>query len=456
MNKKFNINVYVPFTKSDDDQRMVYGYCTSESLDSQGEIILRDAIIKAWDKYMEFANVREMHQASAVGVTKEYTHDENGTWIGVKVVDDKAWKFVKEGVYKGFSIGGRVVKQKKNIIEEIILSEISLVDRPANPDAKFSVSKVDDGLVDQLQLEANNFNMKKFVEIDGVKYVEDPENEGKPLVDETTGENVLYVEEGEEEKIEEKPEEKPEEKEEEKPEEKIEEEKPEEKKEEEPKVEDKIESEEQKADKSWMKKAESAGLLTKDSGGVMLLADLLSHFEFVAECFGDDAEDVQMLLAIKTAIMSAIQMESKEPEPVELSEKTKDLSKMFGSELSKAVAPLVEKMGSFEKSLSDVVKDVEAIKNTKVSPRPKSSIVVDKTIQNADNVNKGAKGLVEKRQELEKINEEISSFALEWGPKVQADPSLTATFMSKSAELHNRYSDCKRELNEMLSESGGI
>lgn|SRR3990167_7574859 len=52
---------------------------------------------------MKFANIREMHQPSAVGVTKEYSHDEFGTWVGVKVVDDIAWKKVKEQVYKGFS-----------------------------------------------------------------------------------------------------------------------------------------------------------------------------------------------------------------------------------------------------------------------------------------------------------------------------------------------------------------
>ncbi len=40
----------------------------------------------------------------------------------------------------------------------------------------------------------------KFVEIEGVKYKEDPDNEGDPLVDDETGENVLFEEKEEEEK----------------------------------------------------------------------------------------------------------------------------------------------------------------------------------------------------------------------------------------------------------------
>ena len=173
MNKN-NIKFYTKIAKVDSDLRMVYGYCTPESMDSQGEVVSKQAIRKAWQAYMEYGNVREMHQPSAVGITKEYSHDDTGTWIGVKVVDEDAWIKVKEGVYKGFSIGGRVTLKVDNVIKGIILSEISLVDRPACPDAKITVIKVDDGLVNTLSLqEINNYNMKKFIEIDGVKYVEE-------------------------------------------------------------------------------------------------------------------------------------------------------------------------------------------------------------------------------------------------------------------------------------------
>ena len=51
---------------------------------------------------------------------------------------------VVEGVYKGFSIGGRVTArdaQAKHVITGVDLLEISLVDRPANPEAVIELFK---------------------------------------------------------------------------------------------------------------------------------------------------------------------------------------------------------------------------------------------------------------------------------------------------------------------------
>lgn len=124
---------------------MVWGYASTEALDSQGEVIERAAIEKALDGYMEWANIREMHKDSAVGVTKEAEMDEKGLFIGAHIVDDVAWKKVTSGVYKGFSIGGVAGERKGNRIKEIDLYEISLVDRPANPEARFECFKFNTG-----------------------------------------------------------------------------------------------------------------------------------------------------------------------------------------------------------------------------------------------------------------------------------------------------------------------
>lgn len=138
------MNLFIPFTKSDDEQRMVYGYASTEALDSQGEIVAREAIIDALPDYMRFGNIREMHQPSAVGKAQEATVDEKGLFIGVKVVDDTAWQKVKEAVYNGFSIGGKIVTKIDDTITKLRLTEISLVDRPANPEAVFAFYKGDD------------------------------------------------------------------------------------------------------------------------------------------------------------------------------------------------------------------------------------------------------------------------------------------------------------------------
>jgi phage head maturation protease len=137
------MRLFASITKTDDEQRMVYGYASTEALDTQGEIVRKEAIEEALPEYMKFGNVREMHKASAVGVAKEASIDGKGLYLAAKVVDDAAWAKVKEGVYKGFSIGGKALSKLDNVISKLRLSEISLVDRPANPEAVFDVWKND-------------------------------------------------------------------------------------------------------------------------------------------------------------------------------------------------------------------------------------------------------------------------------------------------------------------------
>ncbi|HTS92246.1 MAG TPA: XkdF-like putative serine protease domain-containing protein [Stellaceae bacterium] len=136
--------IYAPIAKVDREERMVYGYASTEAVDSQGEVVRKEALAAALPDYMRFANVREMHQPSAVGVAEEAAVDEKGLWIRVKVVDDDAWKKVQARVYKGFSIGGAVTRRDAGdprIITGLSLAEISLVDRPANPETLFAVYK---------------------------------------------------------------------------------------------------------------------------------------------------------------------------------------------------------------------------------------------------------------------------------------------------------------------------
>jgi HK97 family phage prohead protease len=139
------MKIFVPIAKLDDEQRLVYGYATTEALDAQGEVVKRAAIEAVLPAYMRFGNIREMHQLSAVGVAKEADFDDKGLYVKAKVVDDEAWAKVKEGVYKGFSIGGRVTRRDANdrkLIIGVELHEISLVDRPANPEAIIDAYKI--------------------------------------------------------------------------------------------------------------------------------------------------------------------------------------------------------------------------------------------------------------------------------------------------------------------------
>ena len=139
---------YFPIAKVDAERHEVWGYASTEARDDQGEIVKRDALIAALGDYMKFANIREMHQLSAVGVAKEAGVDDKGLYVGARIVDDQAWLKVVEGVYKGYSIGGRVTRRDPadhKTVTGLILDEISLVDRPANPEAVFDYWKAAGG-----------------------------------------------------------------------------------------------------------------------------------------------------------------------------------------------------------------------------------------------------------------------------------------------------------------------
>ncbi|MBV8505885.1 MAG: hypothetical protein JOZ11_08775 [Alphaproteobacteria bacterium] len=123
----------------------VYGIASSEAVDEQGEIVRADAIRAAIPDYMRFPALREMHQLSAAGSTLEAEVCGDGTTrIVAHVVDPVAVAKVRNQVYRGFSIGGRVTQRavgNPKTITGLVLNEISLVDRPANPEAIFDCWK---------------------------------------------------------------------------------------------------------------------------------------------------------------------------------------------------------------------------------------------------------------------------------------------------------------------------
>lgn len=131
----------------DDGTIKVWGYASTGSVDSDGETITPDAMKAALPDYMKFGAVREMHKAWAAGTAIEANVQDDGrTWFGAHVVDSEAVKKVRAGVYKGFSVGGKVTSRdelNKSVIKGVKLTEISLVDRPANPEATFTMFKAD-------------------------------------------------------------------------------------------------------------------------------------------------------------------------------------------------------------------------------------------------------------------------------------------------------------------------
>jgi len=129
----------------DDGTVQVHGIASSEVADDQGEIVCADAMRAAIPDYMRFPALREMHQPAAAGTTLEAeVGDDGATRIVAHVVDPIAITKVRNQVYRGFSIGGRVTQREAGnpkVITGLVLNEISLVDRPANPEAIFDCWK---------------------------------------------------------------------------------------------------------------------------------------------------------------------------------------------------------------------------------------------------------------------------------------------------------------------------
>ena len=129
----------------DDGSIRVHGVASSGGRDSSGEVVSPDAMRKALPDYMAFGAIREMHQLRAAGAALHAEVGEDGaTRLSAHIVDPLAVRKVKAGVYKGLSIGGKVLARDPadpSLITAIRLDEISLVDRPCNPEAVIDLWK---------------------------------------------------------------------------------------------------------------------------------------------------------------------------------------------------------------------------------------------------------------------------------------------------------------------------
>jgi pSer/pThr/pTyr-binding forkhead associated (FHA) protein len=134
--------------KQDDGTLLVYGKATDDSLDIDQQICDAAWLEKAMPEWFKTGgNIREQHSSIAAGVAKELDSKPDGHYISALVVDAQSVKKVETGVLKGFSIGiraPRIVRDNKAANGRIIdgqIVEVSLVDRPANPNAKLMLAK---------------------------------------------------------------------------------------------------------------------------------------------------------------------------------------------------------------------------------------------------------------------------------------------------------------------------
>ena len=163
-----SMSLSIPFAKVDQERRLVSGFATLDNLDSQKDVVLAEASVRAFERAR--GNLREMHQPIAAGHLVDFQEDsffdqESGNlYRGIFVTAyvsrgaESTWEKVLDGTLTGFSIGGDIrdstteyvedAQTAVRFIKDYDLVELSLVDNPANPLANvFSIQKSADGSV---------------------------------------------------------------------------------------------------------------------------------------------------------------------------------------------------------------------------------------------------------------------------------------------------------------------
>lgn len=149
--------MFARLTKIDEARREVWGRITQEVVDKVDEILDYEKskpYFKAWSDGFASAtdgkslgNVRAMHGKVAAGklIAINFNDAEKAIDVGAKIVDDAEWSKCAEGVYTGFSIGGKYVgdrvaeKVDGRDVHRYVAdpSEVSVVDNPCVGPAKF-------------------------------------------------------------------------------------------------------------------------------------------------------------------------------------------------------------------------------------------------------------------------------------------------------------------------------
>lgn len=158
------MRIFARITKVDEAKRLVIGRAAQEVVDKDDEVFDYETSKPNFMKWSaevfaesggkSYGNMRAMHSNIAAGkITNiDFNDSEKAIDIETKVVDDNEWEKVLEGVYTGFSIGGKYTKKWASVIDEKPCtrytanpSEISYVDRPCIPTARFYEVKKADG-----------------------------------------------------------------------------------------------------------------------------------------------------------------------------------------------------------------------------------------------------------------------------------------------------------------------
>lgn len=173
---------FARLVKADSRTRTITGIATASVPDRDNETLDFSSSaprFAAWsaDQYSasngrSYGNIREMHQPRAVGLISEpldIDSDAQQIRITARIVDDECWKRICTGVLTGLSIGGRYLAKWSGQLNGEATTfytaepvEISVVDRPALPEAMLTVVKRD-GSIKQVSFKSRSTQMSQFI-----------------------------------------------------------------------------------------------------------------------------------------------------------------------------------------------------------------------------------------------------------------------------------------------------
>src|SRR5258707_307676 len=162
--QKDQFSIYVPFDfakteEQSDGTLKVWGRATQQVKDSQGETFHYESSVPLFRKRIQensarsdghnLMPLRAMHQNIAAGpvVGFDFADPEKAIDICAHVVDPLEVQKVKTHTYTGFSVGGKYDRRWRegdNVFYTGDPREISLVDAPAVPTARYTMFKMDD------------------------------------------------------------------------------------------------------------------------------------------------------------------------------------------------------------------------------------------------------------------------------------------------------------------------
>jgi len=217
-----DIRLSMPLSKVDQEKRIVSGFATLDNLDKQADIVTPEASLNAFKRFR--GNIREMHQPISVGKMVSFKEEKffdpetkkmyNGIYVSAYVSKgaQDTWEKVLDGTLSGFSIGGRMNKwddaydekmdSAVRIIKDYDLTELSLVDNPANQFANILSVQKADGVSEISGIAADTTIENVFYDKDsGIAMLSEEETMSSPISGEPM-QNIGFVEKNDSEKSE--------------------------------------------------------------------------------------------------------------------------------------------------------------------------------------------------------------------------------------------------------------